>query len=442
MSRAQRERWSPLTWAGAMLVLLGSAVSPAWAQREVRIKTLPETPLPFVATVVAPLARHVAVNDAAGVIAVGHRPKAPAHLSFYRLDAQGQVVAGDPVALTLPKPATFGERPNVVLAMVSHPRLPLLYVWQDVEPLPENKPTDPAISAEFDHLLIYGVDESPLKLIYATARGTDYSCGFAGGGMALNASATRLYVPNMEVTDRLKKVTNAIGWFVLDADGLPAYAPPNSPPEDVTLIPAPAPLDAPAAAAARTAKLAAIEQAKTAGQPLVLRKYLETNTTFAYAPSPYVYAPLNDDAVFLAGHSGPVSWVLSDRLGRICYFYMQPYVPYRYRVAVHPTAPSVYSVPVAYDSRMSRLEHAEGQFTLMPQTLTVDPAVYYSTPIVLEKTNQLAIGGNGRVICIDLDELGKFKPSAVQMTVSNPTVEAIAWSNKFGKLYVPVEKMP
>ena len=164
--------------------------------------------------------------------------------------------------------------------------------------------------------------------------------------------------------------------------------------------------------------------------------------SFSGPPMPYSYAPLNDDAIFLAGHSGPISWVLSDRLGRICYFYLQPYVAYRYRVAVHPTAPSVYIATLVYDGRINRMEHADGQFTLAPQTLSVDNFVYYSTPLLLPKSNQLAIGANGRVCLIDLDAEGKFKPSAVQMTVNNPNVEAIAWSPKFEKLYVAVEKTP
>ena len=415
----------------------------AFAQREIRVRTVPETPLPFVTTVVAPAARHVAVNDVAGVLAVGHRPKSPAHVSLFRLDAQGQIVPGEPVTITLPKPATFGTRPNHVLALRCHPRLPLLYVWQDVEPLPESAPTDPAISAEFDHLLIYSLDEPQPKLIFATARGPDFFCGAAAGDIAMNEAATRFYVPSMQQLDRLKKLVTTIGWFVLDPDGLPAFAPPNSPPEDVKpIVPLP-PLDPAAANAARTAKLAAIEQAKAAGQPLVLRKYMEATTySFSSPPAPYSYAPFNDDAIFLAGHSGPVSWVLSDRLGRYCYFYVQPYVAYRYRVAVHPTVPSVYIATLIFDGRINRMEHADGQLTLTPQTLSVDPMVYYSTPVVLEKTNQLAIGANGRVCLIDLDAEGKFKPSAVQMTVNNPTVECLAWSPKFGKLYVPVEKMP
>ena len=323
--------------------------------------------MPFVTMVVAPAARHVAVCDVAGVLAVGHRPKSPALLSLFRLDAQGQVVPGEPVTITLPKPAALEPRVNQVLAMLCHPRLPLLYVWPDVEPLPDSAPTDPVVSAEFDHLLIYSLDEPQPKLIMATARGADFSCGALAGAMALNPAMTRLYVPNMQQLDRTKKFVSTIGWFVLDPDGLPAFAPPNAPAEDVKPIAPPPPLDPAAAAAARTAKLAAIEQAKSAGQPLVLRKYMEASAySFSGPPMPYSYAPLNDDAIFLAGHSGPISWVLSDRLGRICYFYLQPYVAYRYRVAVHPTAPSVYIATLVYDGRINRMEHADGQITLLP----------------------------------------------------------------------------
>ena len=441
--RVERSPSLTLRITCALLIWIGITADPVFAQRELRIRTVAETPLPFVTTVVAPAARHVAVCDAAGVLAVGHRPKSPALVSLFRLDAQGQVVPGEPVTIALPKPAALEPRVNQVLAMLCHPRLPLLYVWQDVEPLPENAPTDPVVSAEYDHLLIYSLDEPQPKLVMATARGPDFSCGAAAGALALNPAMTRLYVPNMQQLDRTKKFVTTIGWLVLDPDGLPAFVPPNAPPEDVKPIAPLPPLDITAAAAARTAKLAVIEQAKAAGQPLVLRKYMEATVySFASTPAPYNYAPFNDDAIFLAGHSGPVSWVLSDRLGRYCYFYIVPYVAYRYRVAVHPTASSVYIATLVYDGRINRIEHADGQFTLAPQTLSVDNFVYYSTPLVLPKSNQLAVGANGRVCLIDLDAEGKFKPAAVQTTVNNPTVEAIAWSPKFEKLYVPVEKMP
>ena len=58
-----------------LLSWLCITADPVFAQRELRIRTVSETPLPFVTTVVAAAARHVAVCDAAGVLAVGHRPK-------------------------------------------------------------------------------------------------------------------------------------------------------------------------------------------------------------------------------------------------------------------------------------------------------------------------------------------------------------------------------
>jgi len=126
---------------------------------------------------------------------------------------------------------------------------------------------DPATSAEFDHLLVYSLEEAQPKLLLATARGADFGCGNAQGGFALNAAVTRLYVPNMQQPDRAKKMVSAIGWFVLDPDGLPAFAKPNAKPDDIASAPAPAAtLDPPAAAAARAAKLALLEQAKAAGE--------------------------------------------------------------------------------------------------------------------------------------------------------------------------------
>ena len=72
---------------------------PVLAQREVRIRTLPETPLPFLSPVVAPAARFSVVSEVAGALVVGHRPKQPVHISIFRLDAQGQIVPGEPVTI-------------------------------------------------------------------------------------------------------------------------------------------------------------------------------------------------------------------------------------------------------------------------------------------------------------------------------------------------------
>lgn len=446
MSRVRiSDRWRRDGAVMAAFLWLICAAGPALAQRELRISTSPETPMPFVTTVVAPAARFSAVSEVAGALAVGHRPKQPAHVSIFRLDAQGQIVPGEPVTILLPKPAALGARPNHVIGMAWHPRFPLLYVWQDVEPQPaEGPPIDPATSAEFDHLLVYSLEEAQLNLVLATARGADFYCGNAGGGFALNATATRLYVPNMQQPDKMKKMVTAIGWLWLDPDGLPVFAKPDEKPNEVSLPTAkPSSLDPPAAATARAAKLALWEQAKVAGQPLVLRKTQEVTVQFHYSyPSPACYAPIDDDAVLLTASAGIMSWAISDRLGRFSYFYLLPQVPHRYRLALHPDLPVVYVTTLIYDGRIIRMEHADGAITLTPQTVLLDNIVTYSPVQVLTKRNQLAVGANGWVCLVDLDERGRFKPQGFRMTVNNPTVETIAWSSKFERLYVPVEKTP
>lgn len=423
---------------------LGGA-STGLAGKELRVRTLPETALPFVTTVVSPFVRHVAVSDSGKMVVVGHRPKHSIQLSFHRLDDIGQPVAGEPITMALPKPASLANNPHNPHGVVCHPRLPLAYVWQDVEPVPvTSELIDPSLTPEFDHLLIYSLDPEP-KLLMATARGPGYASGTHVSGLAMNASGTRLYVPNMQRQDKDKKNLNGVGWIVLDLDGLPPFDPEDAPIDEDAILAAPPvttpPPDWATASAVHAAKLAAIEQAKAAGKPLMPRRYLETSWTFQTPPSPYNYAPLNDDIVFASTHSGVANWILTDRLGRFGYHYIQPYVPYRYRIAAHPTAPAVYVVPVTYDGRIIRVEHADGYFTLVPQTLSLDGVVYHSIPLVL-KTNQVVVGANGKICLIDLEADGRFKASALQMTVNNPTVEGLAWSEKFGRLYVPVEKTP
>jgi hypothetical protein len=435
----------PVVWAIAAWVF--SLGSPAWAQRETRIRSLAETPLPYVTTCVAPAARSAIANDVASVLAVAHRPKSPAHVSIFRLDPQGQIVAGDPVPLTLPKPPALGDRPTQVLGMASHPRFPLVYVWQDV---PQNDvpalPIDPASSADFDHLLIYSLEESPPSLLLATARGADFHCGAIAGGFALDAAAARLYVPNMQQPGPMKTPISAIGWIQLAPDGLPALVETNPAAAAAatgTAAPPPVVLGPPEAAASRAARLPVLEASKAPGAAQSLSLHRESApATFGDWPCPYSYAPLSDDAVLTTSYSGAVSWVLSDRLGRFGYFFLHPYVPYRYRIGVHPKLPAAYVSTITYDGRIVRLALADGYFTLVPQTVLIDNVVIHTPPLVLPQTNQVVVGTNGWICVVDLDTEGRLQAKGVRMTINNPQIEALAWSERFGKLYVPVEKTP
>jgi hypothetical protein len=435
--------------AVAGLASLLCAAAEARAQRSLRIKALQETPLPFVSTVIAPAARIAAVSDVASVLVIAHQPESTVHLSFFKLDAQGLPVAGDPQTVVLPKPAAHAARKTLVLGMLCHPRFPLLHVWHDVEPKPDGGTLDQAQVMDFDHLLVYTLDEPQPRLLLATARGADYACGNLHGGFALDIPARRLYVPNLRLPGPMKNFVGAIGWITLDPDGLPAPAAPQSTgatnvsvtvagggivtPPAVASTP---PLDPAAAAAARAAKLAA-------GYPAGVRLNAESaQGTVGDWPCPYSYAPINDQWVMLSLYAGISSWMLDERLGRYEYMYVQPHVPYRFRIAVHPTLPQVYLNTVTYDGHLLRFEHADGYLTLVPQSLYIDSSVPHSPPLVILERNQLAFGAAGKVCLVDLDAQGKFKPSGVQMTVNNPKLSAIDWSKRFGRLYAAVEKTP
>lgn len=426
------------------IALIVWASVPARAQRHLRVPTLAETPLPYVTKVVAPAARHVAVSEVSRVLAVGHRPGVPAQISLFRLNEQGQIVPGEPVKLTLPKPAALGDRPNCVLGLVAHPTLPLLYAWQDVPAPPEPQVIDPALAVEFDHLLVYSLDETPPKLIYSACRGEGYHPGNQRGGLALDtvrATPQRLYIPNLEVIGAMKKLVPAIGWLRLAPDGLPLYIDPMAEKAPETTATPPATLDPAAALASRAARLAARDAAAAAGRPQALSRHAEgAFYTLSAWPVPDSYAPLTADSVLMASHSGAVSWSLSDHLGRYGYFFVLPSIPYRYRLAAHPTLPVAFVTTVTYDARVVRLEHAEGYFTLAPQTLVLDGIVFHSPPVVLPGMGRVVVGAVGQVCSIKLTAEGKLTTEAVRMTVDNPTVEALAWSEKFQQLYVPVEK--
>jgi hypothetical protein len=54
----------------------------------------------------------------------------------------------------------------------------------------------------------------------------------------------------------------------------------------------------------------------------------------------------------------------------------------------------------------------------------------------------VAVGGVNRVHLIALDAQGRMKAERQDVSVQNPTITALAYSEKFDRLYVAVEKLP
>jgi hypothetical protein len=370
---------------------------------ELKIPSVDDAPVPGLVQVPAPSATCIAVSDVANVVAVGHKPGTEPHLTVVALDASGQPAAAAPVKVTLPRPAGL-TRKNFPLSLVFHPKLPLLYVWQDIDVEKAGTPPD-AAAKTFDHLLIYNVSKSPPALVQSLAQGPEFATGNKAGAIALNASADRLYVPNL-FADAEKPTTYAsIGCFAIGADGL------------------------------------AVSPDKKPGPPALARKVKGDQWCLSGFPCGMSLVPIEKDVVIAVNYLGPVTWDEKNQRAPLSNLMMNTFTTYYIeRLAAHPRLPVLYQVTRSY-AHVASMEHVDGYPTLAPQRAQIDGAALYGAPVVIDKRNQVAFGGANKVYLVDLDEKGRFKPKRVQTAVDNPTVEGLAYSAKFDRLYVPVEKV-
>src|SRR5438067_1216485 len=142
------------------VVLLILFVAPAvTAQPAITLPKPVKGKLPELVPVTAPSAACLAVGEASGWLAFGHDISyKEAQVSLVRLDAKGNPAAYS-IALKLPPLApTLVKFANYPLALAFHPKLPLLYAWQEINVPFGNPPAAPLPGLEqFDHLLVYSV---------------------------------------------------------------------------------------------------------------------------------------------------------------------------------------------------------------------------------------------------------------------------------------------
>lgn len=431
----------------ALIVIGGTGPAAAQVQRDVVLKDVPDTQILNLTPVVAPSARCAALSEVAGLLAIGHKPGAGSqpvtgpHISLFRLDPQGKPTDGPPVAITLPRPDSLNAHPNFPLGMAFHPAFGLLYVWQEIDGAKREEPGDAARYKDFDHFLVYDVEAAEPKLLESYCRGSDFAYGSTIGGIALNATATRFYVPNIMHAPITGKVpVCGVGCLFLDPDGLPLLQEADSAP---STGPAPngAPPDPKIAAANRATKLAELQKLKAAGTAIKPR-LLSTNPSNIFSnlpPSGLGFVPIAENVVIFGGTAGPVTWDEGDRRARLMSFLTEPYIANRQYVAGHPTLPVIFT-SVTVSPYLYRMEHADGHLTLAPQQWTIEGATFHSPPVVMAKRSQVAVGGAGKVHVIGIDKDGFLKQERLQAVVLNPTVEALAYSEKFDRLYVTTEK--
>src|SRR5262249_6912960 len=131
--------------------------------------------------VMAQSARCAAVSDVHQMLAFGHdKAYTDAQVSLVRLDAQGTPLAYA-TPIKLPRPSGLDKLPSYVTGVAFHPRLPLLYVWQDFAGVYANPP--PAAPKEvmlFDHLHIVSFAKETPEVLISLCRGQEYI--YAQGG--------------------------------------------------------------------------------------------------------------------------------------------------------------------------------------------------------------------------------------------------------------------
>ncbi len=382
-----------------------------------------EAASPNVVKVVSTQARALAVSDLASVIVVANRPptpEKPGELAIFGIDAQGNVVAAPAPApapaaagavpaptppptpfftVVLPRPASVAKFINSAQHLLFHPKLPLLYVWQDITGPPFSSIKNNATINEFDHLLIYSFAAGqPPKLELATCRGPQFMYNVQASMLAIDPAGKRLMLPSLRALGGPdNSVPSAVGYFKLDEHGMSLKD----------------------------------------GDHFALT--VEEIPAYNYIPSVLGCAFISDTVSIFGSVYGPVTWDTNSRRCRFaCYWSGMP--PYTTRLIPHPTLPVIYTSAVGMPVAM-KMEHVDGNLTMMPQQLTFTGMAITSPPVLMIKSNRFAVGSSMRVLMISLDAAGNFVPPAT-FTPVNCTGEAIDYSEKFDRVYVGCEKTP
>ena len=414
-----------------VLALLVILTTTAPGQIKIDIPAAPaDSKIDNLVCVVAPEARCAAVCDTFGWLAIGHRSSHfDAQVSLFRLDAQGKPAA-TALPLKLPRSPGLARYPIHALSLAFHPKLPLLYVWQDVD-LPKKPDPHYAIdllgsertgSEQIEHLLIYSLEKPQPELLVGTCSGRAYLFAQPAGGVSVDPAGERLYVSNLRVGDD-SDYRATVGSFALAPDGIPLVA--DGDPK----------LD-------RAAHIAAIDKVQNDGKSVMPQR----RAPWDHDALPHVwggsgtgFVHTGRDQVLIGSFhtTALIAWKPDDKQARLHSFQVNAAAYCRFYAVGHPRLPIAYVAALDHQYLL-RFEHVDGNFTLVPRQANVAASVT-SPAVVLSKANRLAFGSNQRVVAVNLDEQGRFKRECVQAAVPNPRVEALAYSDKFDRLYVAVE---
>jgi len=358
----------------------------------------------------APGANCIAVSEAAGMVVVGQRVVTNHHFLVYKLNADGSV-AVPPAPVSFPVPDQVKALKVHPIGMTLHPRLPLLYVWRDVEGTKPDSAEEKAVYDSFDHALVYALANGTMVQTNIFARGTNFLCEQVYGHLTVDYSGRRLFVPNLRDPAR----QTAIGYYDLDEKGQPVPIP----------VPVPGTLDGYGVSKYETK---------------VLPRWINVQSFRPHTTGLGMVAP-NPTTVVFSASQGLGVWDTENRRGYLGGFFYSGLGDHW--IAADPSLPVVFLAAVN-SHLMMRIEQADGYPTLMPQiTWGVSGAAFQCRPVVIPgKPPRLALGGTTHIYVTDLDLNGKFTGETKILIGQPAPVKALAWSPKFNRLYAAVDKAP
>jgi hypothetical protein len=406
------------------VVLLLMAFLTASAASAQPVITLPKPvkgKLAELVPVTAPSATCLAIGEASSWLAFGHDVSyKEAQVSLVRLDAKG-VPAAYSIPLKLPPvaPTLAAKFASYPLALAFHPKLPLLYVWQEINVPFGNPPAPPLPGLEqFDHLLIYNVAKGTPELVVGLCRGPYFLYGMGGGGLAVDKTGSYLYVPNMK--DPKNYGNFLFGRFTLDEAGLPKL-------DDK---------EAKLPAAARPKRLADLNAAKPVLPHQITPHGFTTFFSFNTFGCGFGFHTVSKDVVVAGAWNGLITWQPDDPRLQVAGFSLR-HSGNKF-LGAHPDLPVLF-VTIASTDALYRVEHIDGLATLVPERWTFADEILLSPPVVLPKSKKLVVGGRYHVNVVSLDDQGRCRPEVVQVPVFSPTVRALAYSERFERVFTAVE---
>ncbi len=396
--------------------------SGAFAQPKTALPVAAPARLDYVIPVMAHQALCAAVSDGLGLLAFGHDSGfRDAHVSLVKLDPKGNPAAYT-VPIKLPRPDSLAKFPSYTLSVVFHPKLPLLFVWQDIGLNYTNPvPPQPPDWDKFDHLHIFSLAKETPELVTSLCRGSEYIFGRRGGSIGVDATGSYLYVPNMR---ELKNAGSLrIGRFPLDAEGLP-------------LLPE---VDAKQPFLARGKRLAELNAAKPVSPPqLTPIEYLNL-FNWTGQGNGLSMVPVAKGVVLSTNGHGVFSWSPDDKLSPVHGLPLR--IAGETMLGVHPNLPVAFATTykAAQADSFFRIDQVEGTLTLLPKQFVLGDARLSGAPVVLSKKSKLAVGGHYFVYLVSLDDKGFPVGEVVPCQVLNAMVRSLAYSEKFERLYVGVD---